>query len=516
MKNFYTLILLPLIILSSYQSCYSTHLLGGELNYTLLDSSSLTYEIELRVYRDCFRGTGPFDPAVNIFIFEKGSNQFQTLMISNFSSPLITSIPDSSIVCNLNQYTFCLESRSYKGQISLAPSSLGYDIGWARCCLSNAFTNLQNPLGQGLTYGNSIPRNDSILNSSPKAYNQLYDVHCSHTSFAFDFSTTDPEGDSLVYLLSDIYGGLNTQGLGVGNPMQGRNDPTVDPFNNPMGAPPYIPLNFLPPFISANPANGNPFILDPETGILSGDGVGTGIYLLAIEIQEYRNGRLISSSIRDLPLSFTNCHTRSLEASIDFLGQETVINGLPVLDYQDSSSLCIKISASSPDTSDYIRITPNIYYPGLSIDPAIERFRLDSDICWRYDSLGLEDTCIFITLTVRSDVSCPNDQPISFSYAICYDSARTALSIQDKFEEIPLSIYPNPGNDYLILQTDADLSGENTLIRILSLNGQLKLEKKLSPQRLPYKIDTASLEAGMYLIEFSNSNGRAIRKWIKE
>ncbi|MDW3647591.1 MAG: T9SS type A sorting domain-containing protein [Bacteroidia bacterium] len=516
MKSLRTLAYLAILFFSFSQNCFSTHLLGGELNYQLIDSSTLTYEVELRVYRDCIVGQAPFDSTISLFIFEKGSAVSQTQTIALGNDPNISLLPDSLILCSISPYYFCLESRVYKTQISLAPSSLGYDVVWARCCLTNALVNLVNPLGGGLTYSASIPRNDSILNSSPAAYNQLYDNHCSNAPFSFDFSTTDPDGDSLVYVLSEIKSGLNTLGLGAGNPMQGGPNPTVDPFNNPMGTPPYALLPFLATYNSQNPLNANSLQLDPETGVLSGDGVLTGIYLIGIEIQEYRNGNLLSNSQRIVPLSFTSCLNSGLQASLDFLGQETLVNGIPVLDYQDSTLLCISLLANSPDSSDVIRIFQRNSTPGLRINPASGSSPFQADICWRYDSVGLADTCFLVELIVGSDIACPNTERFEFSFAVCYDSARTALSIERQLTEIPVILYPNPGKDYLELETEADFFNDPPNIRLLSLDGRLQLVRKFLTPANKYRLDTSSLSAGVYILEFNTSRGRSIRKWIKE
>lgn len=516
MKNLRTLTLFPFLFFLVYPSCFSTHLVGGEFNYQLIDSSTLTYELELRVYRDCLVGQAPFDPTITLFVFEKGDTLKQTLTLALGNDPNISLIADSSLVCSASPYTFCLESRVYRTQISLAPSSTGYDISWARCCLSNAFINLINPLGEGLSYSLSIPRNDSFINSSPAPFNQLYDNHCSNAPFSFDFSTTDPDGDSLVYVLTEINGGLNTQGIGVGNPMQGGPNPTVDPFNNPMGSPPYVPLAFLATYNAQNPLNANPLQLDPSSGMLSGDHVAPGVYLIGIEIQEYRNGNLLSSSQRTLPLSFSNCLNSGLEASLDFLGQESIVNGIPVLDYQDTTLVCIELEANSPFSNDVIRIFQRNFTPGLNINPSSGNPPFQADICWRYDSLGLADTCFLVELIVSSNISCPNASNLEFSFAVCYDSARTALSIQRQEVEIPISIYPNPGKEYLIVEAASDFYGEAPSIRLLTLNGQQKIVKTFDASAVTYRLDTSNLPAGVYLLEYTASQGRVIKKWIKE
>ncbi|MBA3706158.1 MAG: hypothetical protein H0W84_09740, partial [Bacteroidetes bacterium] len=49
---------------------YSTHIVGGELNYKCLGGN--VYEIRLRVYRDCYTGQVAYDDPAAVGIF--GSN----------------------------------------------------------------------------------------------------------------------------------------------------------------------------------------------------------------------------------------------------------------------------------------------------------------------------------------------------------------------------------------------------------------------------------------------------------
>lgn len=289
----------------------ATHIVGSELFYECVDSVNQVYDVTLKLYRDCINGQAPFDATITLFVFSAGAGpngtHIQTVSIAAPpNTPQINpgDLPD----CVAQTPTICVEEGIYTAQVTLPHRTGGYDLGWSRCCRNQAIDNVVNPLGQGITYLAHVPGPEDARCNNMPTFDEVPPIFlCVNQSFSFDHSATDVDGDSLIYRLVDPYSGLNTANRGTGNPMQGGPDPTVDPFNNPMGPPPYSTINFAPGFNFDDPFGSGDFILDPQTGFLTVTPNQTGIFVFALSVFEYRNGKLLSENRRDFQIHIINC-----------------------------------------------------------------------------------------------------------------------------------------------------------------------------------------------------------------
>ena len=60
---------------------FATHIVGGEMNYNYLGNDS--FQITLKIYRDCYNGIAPFDNPANIGVFDSNNNLY-----TSFEMPL--------------------------------------------------------------------------------------------------------------------------------------------------------------------------------------------------------------------------------------------------------------------------------------------------------------------------------------------------------------------------------------------------------------------------------------------
>ncbi|MEO0473894.1 MAG: hypothetical protein AAF206_30070, partial [Bacteroidota bacterium] len=290
------------------QKSQATHIVGAELIYTCIDSVNYIYDVDLKLYRDCLAGQAQYDGSITLFVFNGVTGTLFTT-VNVLVPPNTPEIqPNDFSACVATPPAICVEEGIYETTITLPPSVNGYDIAWARCCRNQAITNLANPLGEGITFLAHVPSsNDANCNSMPN-FDQVPPVFlCVNEAFTFDHSATDPDGDSLVYALTNPYTGTNFQGLGAGNPMQGGNQPIVDALNNPMGAPPYNTVAFTPGFTFLDPFGSNNFSLDPQTGFINVTPTQSGIFVFSISVFEFRNGVLLSENRRDFQIHVLNC-----------------------------------------------------------------------------------------------------------------------------------------------------------------------------------------------------------------
>jgi gliding motility-associated-like protein len=177
--------------------------------------------------------------------------------------------------------------------VTLQPNAGGYFLVYQRCCRNESILNIFNPGDTGATYMIKIPGSAfNDCNSSPRFNNFPPIVLCTNDPLQFDHSATDPDGDSLVYFFCDPFEGA---------------DP-IDPMPIPPGPPPYNFVNFIPPYSAINPLASNPqAAVNQVTGELTGQPTQAGQYVVAVCVNEYRNGVLLSTNKRDFQFNVVNC-----------------------------------------------------------------------------------------------------------------------------------------------------------------------------------------------------------------
>ncbi len=264
----------------------ATHIIGGEIYYDDLGNGQ--YQVTLTLYRDC--GGIAFDGTAAIGVFS-GMGEYlfhQSLPFPGGSfvpieldSPCLTLPPD-----------VCVETASYTGVFNLPPRADGYILAYQRCCRTDEIVNLPNPGDLGLTCTVQIPGEPHSNNSSPR-FNELPPVAlCQGAPLVFDHSATDPDGDQLTYSLCTPFNGGTA----------------LAPQPVPPGPPPYLPLPWGTGYSAAYPIDSDPAIaIDPVTGVLTLTPTVIGNFVVAVCVQEVRDGVLLSESRRDFMFSVVAC-----------------------------------------------------------------------------------------------------------------------------------------------------------------------------------------------------------------
>jgi gliding motility-associated-like protein len=284
-------IVLVSALLISYFNILATHIVGGELNYKCLGNNQ--YEIRLTVYRDCYNGVPPFDNPASVGIFD-ASNKLVTNLLIPFKSK--TTLPPTMAqanVCVKTPSNVCVEVSEYVATVTLPPITGGYQLAYQRCCRNQTITNLTNPGNQGATYYAHIPdQSQAVCNSNPKFNNWPPIFICVNNPVIFDHSATDIDGDSIVYTLC--------------SPFTGATGTNSEP--QPPAAPPYTSVTFKAGYTPSNPMGGpNPLTINPSTGLITGVPPAIGQFVIGICADEYRNGKLISTTKRDFQFNVINC-----------------------------------------------------------------------------------------------------------------------------------------------------------------------------------------------------------------
>ncbi len=293
MKWIYRVGILIVLCFTQMQA-QAAHIVGGVITYVCNGGNSYTFTLKL--YRDC-AGTGAqFDNSIDLFVFQASNTNLSSpdyILTANF--PGSTSVPDNFYnPCVTLPPNICVEQAVYTFFANLPPVPGGYNVLWQRCCrtqITNIVNSASNPVGA--TYACHVP--DSTIatcNSSPTFNNFPPTIVCQGLPFSFDHSATDVDGDSLVYSLCD--------------PLDGGSQTNTTP-NPPVT---FNPVVWQTPYGLGNLLGGTPALsINPITGLLSGTPNTVGRFVVGVCVSEYRNGILLSTTLRDFQFNVTNCQT---------------------------------------------------------------------------------------------------------------------------------------------------------------------------------------------------------------
>ena len=283
--SFYSSVLWTLVLVFLLSSnLKSAHIVGGEITYRCLDSNR--YEITLKLFRDC-NGTGFRTTArIGYFIGNTGVLVTQKYVPRD----TILNVPLNAVSsCLIVPTGTCLEQATYIDTVTLLPDSNGYNISYSVCCRTYTSNNITGRVGS--TFHNFIPPNDTLCNSSPTFNNFPPVVLCVNDPFSLDYSATDVDGDSLVYVFITPYTGGSRWNA----------NPNPSP-------PPYGIVNWAGGFSKNYQVTSSPAIqIDSLTGLVTGTPTGLGSYITGVAVKEYRNGVLINETRRDFLLIIVNC-----------------------------------------------------------------------------------------------------------------------------------------------------------------------------------------------------------------
>ncbi|MCF2505922.1 gliding motility-associated C-terminal domain-containing protein [Dyadobacter sp. CY107] len=275
------------------------HIVGGELlmrpqgNPGIFEVTLIQFWDKNNLQEPTPDGNGNRDEFAELFIYRKRDNQFKQQVRVRYISTEI--IPYQNKACaNLRSLNTVIGT--YKGNVTLSEQDYndpdGYYIVWERCCRNSDINNIKLPGDMGMVFYLEFPpvttKNDSPVFSSPNGQ-----YICSNRSFSMNMSASDRDGDQLRYSLATPFRGYTSPNLINGNSAPKSGYPLVSWENG-------ISL--------ANAIPGpNPLAID-NTGKLTVTANKLGLYVFAIQVEEFRNGKKIGLVRRDFQLLVIDCN----------------------------------------------------------------------------------------------------------------------------------------------------------------------------------------------------------------
>lgn len=286
-RQFWCLLLLLVAPILSY----ATHIVGGEVGYRWIGTDR--YEITVRLYRDCAPKTEPFDPVASVGIFDRNGLLLQDVRIRATTATPLDNELDACIQATTK---VCVETMTYKAEVSLPFLTGGYQIVYQRCCRNATIQNIIDPLGTGATYDIWLTEAAMRRRNNSATFSRWPDIYiCNNRPLDFDHSAIDIDGDSLVYRLC--------------TPLQGAT--FANPRPQPPNLPPYDTLIWIKPLYNLYNmlGAGEPLKINSSSGLLTARPGLLGQFVVGICVDEYdpKTKQLISSTRRDFQYNVQNC-----------------------------------------------------------------------------------------------------------------------------------------------------------------------------------------------------------------
>lgn len=353
----FTRILFTGLFLSVVPHLFSTHLESYELSSKSLGNGQ--FQIFAGVYLDCDGGAsqqyiplGNGNANVSLLVTGLTVTPFGACTFTIDTAWQSVLIQDVTPVCP-TQATSCSGTSPLKGiayfklkqTVSLtncAPGTNSVTFTISNCCRPGTITT--GAANDGIVAVHTI--NPQIDNTSPDLV-PLSMTICDGKSTSFYVGGFDEDYDSLVYTLAPAISNASTV--------------------------PYTPINYGTGFSSVQPlGTGWNVSLNSSTGILTCTATPGGIQkgVIGVLIEEYRNGALIGSVLRDLTVTVVNCGSNAYPT----IQQPTNISGGSlsspnVIDYCIGSTLSFDIVLEDSNQAQILTFQESITkaLPGATI-----------------------------------------------------------------------------------------------------------------------------------------------------
>lgn len=396
MKKIFILKKLLLLFIFSCLSIttYATHLIGGEMTYTCLGDN--LYEITLIIYVDCgpSNTTGiTFDATGTIAIYNSSNVLVNEITISDADE---IELSDETVGndCLELPADLCILRGIYTVQVELPPIEGGYQLAYQRCCRNPSIINIVTPNLFGNTYTTNIPGSELIsdCNSSPSFEDYPPLALCLGDDINVNLSAIDPDNDSLVYSLT--------------TPIHGANDinPTL------ITPPPFTTIPWAAGYSANYPIDSDPAInINVNSGFITGTPTQIGMYIIGVLVEEYRDGVLINSVVRDFRFMVVDCYITTASSPLS----DWICNGLTVNFTNASANADTYLWEFGTGTSTSTDFEPNYTYPNTG-DYTVTLIANPNTVCADTNTVSFSLITELNPIFTNPDPQCLDNNSFSF------------------------------------------------------------------------------------------------------
>ncbi len=275
-RAIFWVVLLSISFLINKKS-HATHAQSADITYQCLGGNQ--FEISVSFYRDCAGVAAPNSITIN---------SSSATCTQNFNTT-INQIPGTGIdvtpICN-TMTTQCnggntpgVEEYIYRGIINLPNLCNDWTFSFTLCCRNNAINTILNPGAENIYVEAVLNNLDVVCNNSPTFSNPPVSFPCVGQTSCFNHGAIEPDGDSLYYSL-------------------------IAP-----GTGPATSVTYLAGYSAQQPLISNPAVtFNAANGDICMTPTQQEVTVLAVKIEEWRNGVFIGSVTRDIQLRTVTCN----------------------------------------------------------------------------------------------------------------------------------------------------------------------------------------------------------------
>lgn len=352
-------------------SVSASHSQGADLTYECLGGNQ--YRVTLSFYRDCAGVAAPNAAIITVSSASCGQNFTINL------NPLPGTGQEVSPICQ-SATTECsggvlpgVQEYIYTNTVDLPVNCDDWIFSYDLCCRNTATNTIFDPGNQNIRVEATLDNLNVICNSSPQFSNNPVPFICVGQTFCFNHGAIDADGDSLVY---SLVAPLNASGSSV---------------------------TYLGGYSATQPVTSNPPVtFDNATGDICMTPQALEVAVVAVLVEEYRNGQLIGSVMRDLQIRVVNC-TNDLPSidGIDLTGAGTG-SGTYTISTCANASLCFFINSYDADVAQNVTLDWNNAIPAASFNPGNGQ-RPQAQFCWTPTQADISTIPHCFTVQVKDD-----------------------------------------------------------------------------------------------------------------
>lgn len=407
----------------------ASHIMGGDFTYTLIGSvpqqQKKVYKISLNYYRNCDTSAAQFQPYYDLYICYDSSNAnykraYAQISLDKISTqPIVPPILDTTCYYNNN---WCVEKTYYEATVTLSEDTT-WHLFLSDGARNVSINNLIQPDSTGIFFYTVIPA--GISNSTPQFSNSPTPFICNLDTMQLSNLAFDSDGDSLVYKIVQPYGYIGLNNLMTYQDIN-FNLYYLFPLPTVIYGPGY---SYTSPF-----GAGGLCSINSQTGLLTISSPNQGLYVLAIEVEEYRNGTLLSRTRRDMQVVVAACSYNTAPQ----------LTSPVVLNYQidEGDSICFPLTFTDAENNMInISATGNLFGAALTNPPA--QFVVNptpnnntAQFCWK-TICGQAAPFPYMFTVESTDNGCPSK---TNTYVF---SIRVKTIPHNQLPSINLSMYPD-------------------------------------------------------------------------
>jgi gliding motility-associated-like protein len=404
--NKYYAVIVMLLLLVTANRARASHIYGGDLLYTHVAGDQ--YKISLTIYGDCSGPTSARLPVSSptIFIYQ-GTNLVQTLKcLENISlrenvSPVCAALKEKT-VCDDRSSTLPGAKRFVYTALVTLPPAADWKIIFEgtlddsnpqsihQAGRSDNITNI-NAVGGQIIYFEALLNNNNGHNSSPQYTSLPTPYYCINIPQQYNLGAVDNDKDSMAF--------------------------TLIPALLPNGA----TVQYLTPYSATTPLASVPgsFSYNNTSGQLNFTPNITQRSLVVIRVDEYRNGMLVGSSMREMTfVVLPDCINKppgGIVDSANIIGGGVFNSEINVCRYEPL--LKLEILVNDPDGDNVTAVINNLPAGAVAKVDNNSTARPVIDVTWDTKDIPEGAYNMYVTYT---DDACPlaNSQTVAYTIRI--------------------------------------------------------------------------------------------------